>query len=143
MREKKTTVLDRGFISQNDGSTSPQAHSESQRSGREEQFWKKLTDDRTNRDTARSVRIRLRRPVGEVHTVKGFHAPRSRSSSSERCFPDSSASFSSARCRPRSSAMRIAWPLGSHPFVLQAARSSIPAKATSSTESHEYEIAHP
>lgn len=104
---------------------------------------KTLTDDRTSRDTARSVQIQLRHFLADPTWSMRFDVPRSRSSSSGRCFPDSSASFSNARCKPRSSAMRIAWPLGSQPFVLHAARSNIPARATLSTKFHRCKAAYP
>ncbi len=65
------------------------------------------------------------RPAGKRRqTAKGV--PRFLSSSSDRFFPLSSASFSRALWRPRSKAMRIACPLGSQPLVLHAASNSMP-----------------
>lgn len=88
-----------------------------------------LTDDQTNKDRAISVQTQLQGPVGEnVRWQATRDIPRLRSSSSVRFLPPSSASFSSARWRPRSNAIRIACPLGSHPFVLQAASSSMPTR---------------
>lgn len=66
--------------------------------------------------------------------------PKSRSSSSDRCLPLSSASFSNARCNPRSNAMRIAWPLGSHPCALHAASNNIPVKSIVTDSKEEKKI---